>query len=96
MNLDILSNIIMNHNDRASINYSKARAAIEGAAKDQLKKADELQKGNAARANNMRKEAHRFVIDAKVVVIGHLGGKVFPDPKLNRRVEFNDGTKARY
>lgn len=94
--MNILNSVNLNLKDRASINYAKARAAIEQHWVEECKGLSEVAKGNAALAKNKEKKLFMFARDAKAAVIELLKGKVSPCKKYGRKVEFEDGTQARY
>lgn len=95
MNRSILDNVELNAADRCSVNYAKARCALDQLIKEETDHIQKVQKGNNAMAKRLAKELHCFVIDSKVAVIRHLKGKV--EPKGNGRiVKFFDGSEAKY
>ncbi len=76
-----LSQVNLNLKGRASVEYVKARYAIEA-------NAQEISRGNAARAVN-------YASNAKDCVIEAFKGKVESNQK-GKFVKFQDGSKAAY
>ena len=94
--MNILDNVTLNHNDRASLNYAKAKQAIETAWVEQCKELSAVGKYNAALAKTKERRLFTWAVDAKSAVIELLQGKVEPCKRYGKKVVFNDGTQARY
>lgn len=95
MNKAILDTVELNHNHKSSINYAKARCALEQMAREEQQKIATIQKGNQALATRLSRNLNMFIIESKVALIGHLKGKC--EPKGNGRViKFFDGSEAKY
>ncbi len=95
MNKAILDTVELNHAHRCSVNYAKARCALDQMAKEEKEKIAVIQRGNVALAKKLDRELNVFIIDSKVALIGHLKGKCEPTPK-GRIIKFFDGSEAKY
>lgn len=76
-----VDNVVLKHNVRKSLNYARARCAIH-------EDADEIARGNVARAKTWVPAMKRHVIE-------FLGGECVTR-NGKKVVVFNDGTEAKY
>lgn len=92
----IFDKIVLNHTDRASVNYAKARCALQEHENLERQKLAKVRASNVALYNRKANALNVFLIEAKVEVIKLLQGKVYPCKKHGRKIEFADGSQAKY